>query len=89
MGSQKVNIKCNHCGSKDADVDDSRAVPGVLASYVDSGVKDHLGSVDHHVEFLKAESISKSIRELGGHAPERPESATGRVNDFTHGKDHN
>ena len=86
---KKVNIKCAHCGEARELVDDSNAISGVPETYVSAGEKQHLNSVNHAAEVMKKESIDKGMRDMGMEPHELKESATGRLEEFGHGKDHN
>jgi len=87
--AKKVNIKCAHCGEAQELVEDSKAIPGVPSTYVSAGEEQHLGSAGHGAEVMKKEAIDKGLREAGMTPSEVKESATGRLEEFGHGKDHN
>ena len=86
---KKVNIKCAHCGEAQELVEDSKAIPGVAGTYISAGEEQHLNSVNHAAEVMKKESIDKGLRDMGITPNDLKESATGRLDEFGHGKDHN
>ena len=87
--AKKVNISCAHCGEAQELVHDMHAIPGVAGTYVSAGEAQHLDSASHGAEVMKKEAIDKGLREAGMTPSETKESATGRLEEFGHGKDHN
>jgi hypothetical protein len=86
---KKIYIKCAHCGQTQETVEDSKAIPGVPATYVPIAEEQHLYSVNHAAEVIKKESIDRGLREAGFKPHELKESIVGRLTEFDHGKDHN
>ena len=84
MASHKVKVSCPHCGDSTYDVDDSMAVPGVPATHVQAAVDDHESSTTH---FMKSDPL-EGFPSLGKKSGDSPR-ASGKLIDFTHGKDHN
>jgi hypothetical protein len=87
--AKKVNIKCAHCGEAQELVHDTAAIPGVPGTYVSAGEEQHLNSVKHASEVMFKESIDKGLRDMGMKPHDLKESATGRLEEFGHGKEHN
>ena len=85
MASHKVNVSCPHCGDHMYDVDDSMAVPGVPATHVQAAVDDHENSTRH---FMSGNFIEDNFPSLGKKSGDSAR-VTGKLVDFTHGKDHN
>ena len=76
---KKVYITCAHCNEVQEAVEKSDGIPGVPASYIAAGENQHLNRVKHKntMTMMKALGI-KNV-----------ESATGRLKEFGHGKEHN
>jgi hypothetical protein len=87
--ARKVNINCAHCGEAQELVHDMHAIPGVPGTYVSAGEGQHLNSAGHGAEVMKKEAIDKGLRDMGMTPNETKESATGRLEEFGHGKEHN
>ena len=83
MGSHKVIVSCPHCGDDKFDVDDSMAVAGVPDTHIQAAIKAHTDSNGH---FMRGGAMDF----FPGLRTDKPEhKVTGRIADFTHGKDHN
>lgn len=86
MSFRKVEVNCAHCGNFTSAVSDKEAIPEVPATYEASATEAHRTGPDHKIKLLLANI--KNAKEKTGKGPEKND-ITGRLLDFTHGKEHN
>jgi hypothetical protein len=81
---ETVTVNCPHCRSESKyRVLDKDAIPGVPATYVHTAVL-------HHETAAHPGRVSKRVSATANGKPDPSgEPVTGRLEDFTHGKEHN
>lgn len=83
--AKKVNITCAHCGDSTTKVHKSHGIKGVPATLEAAAEQGHKESAMHGLNTAASGLMGLS---LYGNTS-KAESVTGKLDDFTHGKEHN